>query len=1012
MGFLVAIFTAVATFFGATGIVATVIGTVAAFATEVFLLTGISRLTTKAPAAAGTTDAGARVQLPPQTNNVIPVIYGSAFISPTITDAKISTDQNTMWYVCSLSEVTNTQNAGDTPDVFTFGDIYYDNKLVTFGSGDYGGYNNVVSLTTNSTPTQVDTKISGKLYMYLFPNGSSSGTNTGGKTAIEIMSNSGIPAGERWNGPIYTAGGQSAAMTNTAFIILKIVYDTNAGTTRLGSVTVQLNNPRDKPGDVLLDYFQNTRYGCAIPSDQLDTASFVALNTYSDEPITYAPVGGGTATQPRYRIDGPINTGQNCMTNLQQIADACDSWIAYNEVIGQWQAIINQSYLDGGLPVASLTPGKPYTISILGTTDWNTVAATTGITYHSGQTITVVNPGTGTGTAVPAPYQITDYNLIGGVVVNPIALQSTYNLLEVQYPDANIKDQTDYSYISLYEKQPALLSVNEPQNLLTVQLPITNNFVRATYIGERRLLMSRDGLTITCNLDYSGIQLTAGDVVAVPFVPYGWNNLNYNYGKLFRVMQVQEIKDAAGSLGISITATEYNETIYANDPIDQYIPDANTGLAQTTVIGTPAAPVAILTTANTVAAMHVEATVPTYSANYPGQVLFMDFNYGYNSNSSNHKLYTTISSSIGVPLVNGANVSVNVTDVPTGNVYWSVTARNQLVGAHSASTANAIHWIGPAVTTANVAYYQVANSVGNLLNLTSALDANTVTSWQLAVSQGANIAVAMVSGTGNIPANTYLSNVNSNLQLTITNVPTVALNNANVSFSQGGVTGNNIQANTITIYNMNNNVTTSEILNRYNYEVADKFTNVVTTPLNLNTFGALSTGHWGVPKFLNSVYSGSDASSYFPYFEGTSSTTNGYDQNSTSPLNPARAAQLLLYNGDFNWYVLDFLTTPTPIKSGQTVIISTNTQLVSTADTTIQILSFASFSLDPNLIGAPTDFGFNTIKLLANVPQWVTFRDSVTGSNTVIGAGTIIRQFNSATVYALTGTARLEVANN
>jgi len=52
----------------------------------------------------------------------------------------------------------------------------------------------------------------------------------------------------------------------------------------------------------------------------------------------------------------------------------------------------------------NLTVGRVYTIVTLGTTNWNTVAGTTGVTYTIGSTVTVVTSGTGTGTALATTY--------------------------------------------------------------------------------------------------------------------------------------------------------------------------------------------------------------------------------------------------------------------------------------------------------------------------------------------------------------------------------------------------------------------------------------------------------------------------------------------------------------------------------------------------------------------------------------------------------------------------------
>jgi hypothetical protein len=127
---------------------------------------GLSRLLAKRSArgAGAGGEGGARIQLPPATDNKIPVVYGSAFMSGPITDAKITVDQKTMYYVIALAEVCDT-----TPgSAYTFGNIYYDGKLVTFALDDPA---RVANLVTNTTPIQVDSKMNGYLYIYLYPNG-------------------------------------------------------------------------------------------------------------------------------------------------------------------------------------------------------------------------------------------------------------------------------------------------------------------------------------------------------------------------------------------------------------------------------------------------------------------------------------------------------------------------------------------------------------------------------------------------------------------------------------------------------------------------------------------------------------------------------------------------------------------------------------------------------------------------------------------------------------------------
>jgi len=366
----------------------------------------------------------------------------------------------------------------------------------------------------------------------------------------------------------------------------------------------------------MLDYLTNTRYGCAIPVSQVNTTSLTALNTYSDELITYVPVGGGTATQARYRINGPINTGQNCLTNLQELADACDSWLQYSELTGKWKVVINQSYTD----------------------------------YTTFNDLFLVDSSI----------------LVSGIDINPIDLNQTYNSLEVGYPNTNIKDQMDYKVFNLIDYVPSILSPNEAANQLSVSFPQVNNYIQAAYLGERRLLQSREDLVINCALDYSGIQLEAGDVIRVTLEDYGWTE------KLFRVSQVQETKNEQGFLGARISAFEYNDTIYANDPLNDFIPEANTGLSNPKLLATPGTPILSTNplTAGTVASFNVVSTTPA-----TGTTMYMDFNYGTSTNTATHKLYKTVQTSDGTPFVNSDDFAIDLEDLPPATYYWSTTAR-------------------------------------------------------------------------------------------------------------------------------------------------------------------------------------------------------------------------------------------------------------------------------------------------------------------------------------------------
>ena len=73
-------------------------------------------------------------QLAPAGDNKLPVIYGTAYVGGIITDLSISQNNQDIYWVISLCEVTNSESGG-TPDNITFGNVYWGGKRVVFGSG-------------------------------------------------------------------------------------------------------------------------------------------------------------------------------------------------------------------------------------------------------------------------------------------------------------------------------------------------------------------------------------------------------------------------------------------------------------------------------------------------------------------------------------------------------------------------------------------------------------------------------------------------------------------------------------------------------------------------------------------------------------------------------------------------------------------------------------------------------------------------------------------------------------
>ena len=267
---------------------------------------------------------GNRQQLPPATDNKLPIVYGTAYVGGIITDLSISEDNQTLYYVLSLCEVTST-NAGQTPDTITFGDVYYGGKKVQFTNATSSS---ITGLLDESTGV-VDTTVAGRIQIWLYPNGSATPARGTG-SAISVMSASNLVY--KWD--------STKLMSDCAFAIIQLTYSQSANVRGIEQTKFEIINSRNSTGDCFYDYFINTRYGAALPESQINTASLTALNVYSNQAFVYTPYSGGSSTQQRFKFNGTVNTNRSIMDNLQDMSSCCDCLLKYNEVTAQWGVIV------------------------------------------------------------------------------------------------------------------------------------------------------------------------------------------------------------------------------------------------------------------------------------------------------------------------------------------------------------------------------------------------------------------------------------------------------------------------------------------------------------------------------------------------------------------------------------------------------------------------------------------------------------------------------------------------
>lgn len=634
-------------------------------------------------------NTGYNLQVQPGTSNKLPVVYGNCYVGGTICDISISSDNQQLYYVLALSEVT-----GNGTDAFTFGNVNYGGRFCLFSGYSYNGTGitvNTISgnqITYSGTPSipieagttltfnngsaaivyfvsginpstqtiefsiaidptvspgatiyefvngnnpavvglqdlstgAINTNINGYINIYLYSNGSNMPYNSS-QSAISVMQTSGLTY--QWD--------SSKLMTNCAFAIIHLTYNSSVGITGIAQTQFEIINPRSAPGDVIYDYLTNTVYGGAVPTSQVDTASLATLNAYCAQIITFNNYLGVPLTQPRFTFNGVIDTTQNVMQNLQNMTNCCDCLLTFNQIYGYWSVI---------------TQAPTYTVAM----------------------------------------DIDDSNMVSTINIATLDISNTYNIASCQFPDITLFSSFNTSTVNLNLVDPALLYPNEPANSQTIQLPLVNNDVQAQLLATRFLKAARLDLMVQCTVNYIGLELEAGDVVTLTNANYGW------VAKLMRVMKVEQNFAADGSITVALNLQAYDPTVFADTSVTQYSPQPNSGLPSPNIFGVVPAPVIVsnLTTLP-VPTIGVQVTTSTI-----GIVQYAEVWYSAYASPSPDQLIlagTTAVQPAGVPYGNSVVMpTVYLSGIPAGNWYFFSRMVNSLTKSAYSPASTILDW--------------------------------------------------------------------------------------------------------------------------------------------------------------------------------------------------------------------------------------------------------------------------------------------------------------------------------
>jgi hypothetical protein len=309
------------------------------------------------------------------------------------------------------------------------------------------------------------------------------------------------------------------------------------------------------------------------------------------------------------QINGVVRTSEPVWANMERLAEAASVWFTYDTHNGVYAWVINEA----------------------------------GDTVQS----------------------ITEADIIGPIQISGSGLTNLYNSVEIEYPRNDMNDQPHYATVNLPD---GLRNAYEPDNKLQMSSEFINNQPQAEYVAMVTLKQSRLDRTVTIVMDYSKINLQAGDIIDITSDTYGWT------AKEFRIMRVREIEGDDGSLRLEFSCTEYDDTIY-DGTWNNFLVGGVPGIRSIGAIGQPGTPTIVVANVNSLPTQVVTTTVPTGIVDrmqfWAGNVLITG-----NVANTDFNLVGSLASTDANAFTQSGNVIFSTTSLQNGTWVWKTRGTN------------------------------------------------------------------------------------------------------------------------------------------------------------------------------------------------------------------------------------------------------------------------------------------------------------------------------------------------
>jgi hypothetical protein len=165
----------------------------------------------------------------------------------------------------------------------------------------------------------------------------------------------------------------------------------------------------------------------------------------------------------KYEINGLIDTSNNVLKNINELATSAGCFVTWDPSQGHWSVVVNEA-----------------------------------------------------GTSV---FSFNDSNIISAITVGGTGINDLYNSVVVEFPHRDLRDAIDYLTITVPEidRYP-----QEAEKQLTIKLTTINDPVQASLIGTQELKQNRVDKVIQFSSDFTANGLKAGDIVDVTASMYSF----------------------------------------------------------------------------------------------------------------------------------------------------------------------------------------------------------------------------------------------------------------------------------------------------------------------------------------------------------------------------------------------------------------------------------------------------------------------------------------------------------